>query len=513
MGTPARIGATTPQNYSQNYTTVSTASSRDVNKMQIIPAQPPAASPRKHPPPTHPQSHRMKLLDDPKELMDKVHELEKYRKEEVKERKAHDQARRKEMMAHKKKLTRELQACAKEVRKRESEVGKLQRTLNKNEQQQEQSLGKKMREVEKVDDALSKLKRKHDETEQQLHLSTSAAGEAKGRMAHIEFAQRMLDQGVVLDTGHVSIEKTLESLTEVKNDLAGQVDHLRTQNFRLSRENDIIRQEIEENRRIARSPQHATSSSRLCSPPRRMLSPRHHMESPIRGPLGSPGRLLQTSLHHPPSPPRTMSPVFGSREPRAASVVRQTSVPVGNTPPSSPLIRATTGPQSNMHSPGSGLAQFGAQTGGVQRMLSSPAFGGALGSVISPRGSSPIGGHFVSNPGPMVRPSSMTLLAPQRVPVTSAGSSGVVEPQPYKSTALPSTTGSFSTTNGYPSPVGMRLAPAASTTSTSASDFIASPRQQGGGTSPRLRAAVSRLRAQALREYHMREGPIENGEM
>eukprot|EP00929_Paragymnodinium_shiwhaense_P032513 TRINITY_DN18009_c0_g1_i1.p1 TRINITY_DN18009_c0_g1~~TRINITY_DN18009_c0_g1_i1.p1 ORF type:complete len:790 (-),score=183.13 TRINITY_DN18009_c0_g1_i1:74-2443(-) len=137
---------------------------------------------------------------DPSQLMDRVKELEKSSVQEAKERKKEEEQRRKDMMAAKKRITKEIQSATKQVKKSEMDITKLNRALQQCQQQNNQAHSKKSKQIEAYEALVAKINSKHHDTERLLQERMAVVGEARGRLAHAELAQKMLQLGVAVPT-------------------------------------------------------------------------------------------------------------------------------------------------------------------------------------------------------------------------------------------------------------------------------------------------------------------------
>eukprot|EP00931_Biecheleriopsis_adriatica_P105681 TRINITY_DN80226_c0_g1_i1.p1 TRINITY_DN80226_c0_g1~~TRINITY_DN80226_c0_g1_i1.p1 ORF type:complete len:587 (-),score=117.18 TRINITY_DN80226_c0_g1_i1:21-1748(-) len=144
------------------------------------------------------------------QLLEKLDRLERYKSEEEKSRKKDDMQKRKDIAAAKKKLIREISQTKGHIRKRNMEAGRLRQSLQKLERQQMDSSQKKHLTAQKMEEAISKYEEKHNQTEVDLQEKIGQVSEANGLLAYLEYAQEMLEQGVILG----SDPRALMSFTE-----------------------------------------------------------------------------------------------------------------------------------------------------------------------------------------------------------------------------------------------------------------------------------------------------------
>jgi len=130
--------------------------------------------------------------------MGKLLQLEKYRKEEEKEKKKEESQRKKDLQTAKKKLNREITTTKGAVKKRTNEVTKLKSALNKLEAKHGDTEKKKAMTASKMDETIRKTEEKHNQAEVDLATKIGEMGEARGTLAYLEYAQEMLEKGVML---------------------------------------------------------------------------------------------------------------------------------------------------------------------------------------------------------------------------------------------------------------------------------------------------------------------------
>lgn len=140
---------------------------------------------------------------DLKSLQAKVVELEKHGKESERGRVKEVKKTQKDLADAKKRLSKELTQANLRLRRGEQEVTKLSAAVGKAQEQEERTRKKTAKEVEKGEDTARKLRAKRDNFEDTLHNKVAVVGEARGKLAHLQFAAKMLEQGVVIGTDRV----------------------------------------------------------------------------------------------------------------------------------------------------------------------------------------------------------------------------------------------------------------------------------------------------------------------
>ncbi|CAJ1407445.1 unnamed protein product [Effrenium voratum] len=106
-----------------------------------------------------------------------------------------------ELREAKKKLSRELQQAQRGLTKSEQEVNKLTGQLSRTEQQAQQATVKKNREGEKMEEGIGRIRQKHGKVNTVLRDKMANVGQARGRLAHVQFALSMLEKGVIIEMG------------------------------------------------------------------------------------------------------------------------------------------------------------------------------------------------------------------------------------------------------------------------------------------------------------------------
>lgn len=201
-------------------------------------------------------------------MLERVGELEKYKKEEEKERRKEETQKKKDFAASKKKVQREIQSTTKDVRKGEKEATKLDGQVRKLEKQISDSFEKKSKTEEKFDEVIEVKATKQRELEKQLSIKMEETGKAGGRLAHLEFAQKMLEAGVIVSTdpadsvnGSFSMvnkslsekESTSVGKTELSKEDAEEIELLRDEVGRLTEDNNALCAKLEANFRMIKA--------------------------------------------------------------------------------------------------------------------------------------------------------------------------------------------------------------------------------------------------------------------
>lgn len=132
------------------------------------------------------------------QLLEKLLQLEKYKVQEEKEKKKEESQRKKDLLAAKKKLNREISTTKGAVKKKTNEVTKLKSALQKLEAKHGDSEKKKQFTASKLDETIRKTEEQHNKAEVELATKIGEMGEARGTLAYLEYAQEMLEKGIML---------------------------------------------------------------------------------------------------------------------------------------------------------------------------------------------------------------------------------------------------------------------------------------------------------------------------
>lgn len=133
--------------------------------------------------------------------MSRVRELETAQKNEERQKKLAERKKAQELREAKKKLSKELQQAQRQLTKSEQEVNKLNGQLQRTEQQAQQATVKKNREGEKHEEGIGRIRTKHGKVGGVLREKMANVGQARGRLAHVQFALSMLEKGVIIQVG------------------------------------------------------------------------------------------------------------------------------------------------------------------------------------------------------------------------------------------------------------------------------------------------------------------------
>mmetsp|Transcript_5446 Transcript_5446/g.11860 ORF Transcript_5446/g.11860 Transcript_5446/m.11860 type:complete len:724 (+) Transcript_5446:202-2373(+) len=167
---------------------------------------PSAAAPRRSSSPGVPGAARaqspstQKQQPPPEQLAAKIKELETARKEDQKAKVQQEKQRKKELADAKKKITAEMRAATKIVKRSEMEVNKLSTAIHKVDDSVGQAKVKKNKTLEQMDANSAKMITKRQTFEEKLKSEVEKVGEARGKLAHIQFAAKMLEAGVIVNT-------------------------------------------------------------------------------------------------------------------------------------------------------------------------------------------------------------------------------------------------------------------------------------------------------------------------
>ena len=134
-------------------------------------------------------------------MASRLKELENARKDEERQKKLAERKRAQELREAKKKLARELQGAQRMLTRSEQEVNKLTGQLNRTEQQAQQATVKKNREGEKAEEGIGRIRQKYGKVDNTLREKMANVGQARGRLAHVQFAMAMLERGVIVAVG------------------------------------------------------------------------------------------------------------------------------------------------------------------------------------------------------------------------------------------------------------------------------------------------------------------------
>lgn len=185
-----------------------------------------------------------------KELEDRFKSMQALKKKDDAEKKEAEKVKKREETSNKKALSLYQRNVGKEFKKKESEVIKLERSLDKVEKDAETKGGREDGKIQKIDDTLEELLDKQARLRAELEEKVHAAAQAKGHLGHVELANQLLLQNNI----NVPIEmiEGLEGELErdrqeeqAENELRAQVADLKTCRDDWFDANTSIREEIQ----------------------------------------------------------------------------------------------------------------------------------------------------------------------------------------------------------------------------------------------------------------------------
>lgn len=204
----------------------------------------------------------------PTELEEKVVELERYKREEQQE-KAREQARRKrELLGARRQLQREIKKTTQEVRARAAEVEAIERTVLKVADAESRFIDRQTQANQRYEARVGALESKTAQKSQFLQERMQELGLARGRLSHLEFLLKGLDEGTIThdavqvaafggggDAGSAPAPAQLQHASAPHGPaltaaLRQEAEELRSQARRLERENGMLHEELKEVRRI-----------------------------------------------------------------------------------------------------------------------------------------------------------------------------------------------------------------------------------------------------------------------
>jgi len=147
-----------------------------------------------------PSPVRMKRLNSTV-LLERVTELERSMKQEDRTKKREEKQRAKDMSEARKRISKEMTTVSRLVRSTSVEVAKLEGQISRADKQKEQLSQRKIRQDNSMQMNFKKVEDKHAKLETSLLEKTEKMGEAKGRLAHVEFVAKMLELGIVIPAG------------------------------------------------------------------------------------------------------------------------------------------------------------------------------------------------------------------------------------------------------------------------------------------------------------------------
>jgi len=129
----------------------------------------------------------------------RIKELEDGTKNMERSQKAAERKRAQDLREAKKKLSRELQAAQRNLTRSEHEASKLAGQLTRTEHQAQQAAARKVREADRLEDGIGRIRQKHGKVNNALRDKMTAVGQARGRLAHAQMAMSLLEEkGVII---------------------------------------------------------------------------------------------------------------------------------------------------------------------------------------------------------------------------------------------------------------------------------------------------------------------------
>lgn len=206
-------------------------------------------------PPSRPKRGKM----NPAELEEKVLELERYKKEEAVERARQHAKRKKELLGARRQLQREIKKTHQEVRARAAEVEGIERAVLKVQETESKSIERQKSFNIRFQDRVTDLESRTSEKAHFLQERMTELGHARGRLAHLQFALRSLDDNLIVpietfpaaaEGGETVASGPPLSGPELTASLRRQAEELRSEARRLERENGMLHEELKEVRRV-----------------------------------------------------------------------------------------------------------------------------------------------------------------------------------------------------------------------------------------------------------------------
>mmetsp|Transcript_53245 Transcript_53245/g.99922 ORF Transcript_53245/g.99922 Transcript_53245/m.99922 type:complete len:1094 (-) Transcript_53245:120-3401(-) len=225
-----------------------------------------------------------KAKSDSRELEEKYKALQQTRESEKRERMDEDRRKRREATSHQQLLTREHRVAEREFTRREQEMAKLEKSLQKVRMEEDKRNDRQNDFVAKMNETLRRLELRHKELEEELLEKVQEAAEAKGRLAHIEFAHMLQQQGnnnvsvrverrvdyeritngEGVEEAHTqAIQPLLDQEMQVQvfeDSLRSEAEELRMLNQRKEEINEQLRQRLEEYEELTRADSGANAS-------------------------------------------------------------------------------------------------------------------------------------------------------------------------------------------------------------------------------------------------------------
>eukprot|EP00747_Dinoflagellata_sp_TGD_P167834 gnl/TRDRNA2_/TRDRNA2_193025_c0_seq1.p1 gnl/TRDRNA2_/TRDRNA2_193025_c0~~gnl/TRDRNA2_/TRDRNA2_193025_c0_seq1.p1 ORF type:complete len:377 (-),score=76.58 gnl/TRDRNA2_/TRDRNA2_193025_c0_seq1:75-1121(-) len=191
------------------------------------------------------------------ELLEKVQELRRYKIEEERDKMREHAQRQKNMRTARGKLQREIQATALKASRSDREASNLNAVVAKLGEQQEISAARKQKLDEAFEQHVTSIESRQCEKAELLQGKMQETGRARGRLSHLQFAMRSLEQNMLIQFDDVSNRlrqkqgdnSTAESAMATTAMMQSEVNELQVQNTTLSSQNATLREELQEVRR------------------------------------------------------------------------------------------------------------------------------------------------------------------------------------------------------------------------------------------------------------------------
>lgn len=213
-------------------------------------------------PPSRPGRGRM----NPAELEEKVLELERYKRDEEQERLREQAKKKREFLGARRKLQAEIKKTTQEVRARAAEVEAIERSVLKVQEHEERSIERQTHQNLRFQARVTDLESRTAEKAQFLQERMTELGLARGRLAHLQFALRSLDDNLIIpvetsdsqavagEGGGIAAPAAPKPPrlrgAELTAALRIEAEELRAEARRLERENGMLHEELKEVRRV-----------------------------------------------------------------------------------------------------------------------------------------------------------------------------------------------------------------------------------------------------------------------
>lgn len=198
---------------------------------------------------------------DIKALEDKFRNLQKLERENERTAKDESKLKAKQSQNHAKILNNQKKGAEKDRNRCEKELDRISKVLTKVQRESATKGERQIQTIGKIDETIERLAQEQKALEEELEIKVQAAAEAKGNLAHIEFAKSVLEKSsaLPLDFLNAPIDDDLEEIDpsllaisdkEREPALLKEAEELRSGIFKLEEDNAHLRQEIERARRL-----------------------------------------------------------------------------------------------------------------------------------------------------------------------------------------------------------------------------------------------------------------------